>query len=724
MSTIVTRAGKGSALTHVEVDANFTNLNTDKIQSGNTVAALTITSATINGGTITGITDLAVADGGTGLSTLTAGYIPFGAGTSAFGSSANLFWDNTNNRLGIGTASPTITLDVRSAAASGANADVAYFMNPVNNVLASAATIKIGATTVTTRYAYIQSLISSGVNGHSLVFGTNANGATPTEKMRIDTAGNVGIGTTSPSNTLDVQSTNAYGQLKITKLSGGADNYVRLNLNNSTAAYFQIAANPSVTDASSILNIYTSGAGSNIMSLLGNGNVGINNSSPGAKLVIGQSSSTAYSLIAQTPTVGLTTGDYVNMAYFTNGRSTNNDGLRIVNLRDSTGSSIGDWSTESYRIRRSVDQNDGASGVQEEIVFGNTLLAFNTNGSERMRIDSSGNVGIGVTPSAWNSRGKAIQLGNGSINTSLFSLNSGLNGLANNTYVAASTDNYIATGEASRYYQYAGTHVWDTATSGTAGNAITFTERMRIDSSGNVGIGVTPSAWNSRGKAIQLGNGSINTSLFSLNSGLNGLANNTYVAASTDNYIATGEASRYYQYAGTHVWDTATSGTAGNAITFTERMRIDSSGNVGIGNTGSGIYKLYVTGSIGATGSLTIGTGGTVVAGSIYSDANWGMLFQAKQASPSQADFAWLNSAGTERMRIDSSGNVGIGTTSPNASAILDVQSTTKGVRMPNMTTTQKNAISSPAAGLIVFDTTLAKLCVYSGSAWQTITSV
>jgi hypothetical protein len=69
MSTIVTRAGKGSALTHNEVDANFTNLNTDKIQSGNTVAALTITSATIAGGTITGITDLAVADGGTGAST-------------------------------------------------------------------------------------------------------------------------------------------------------------------------------------------------------------------------------------------------------------------------------------------------------------------------------------------------------------------------------------------------------------------------------------------------------------------------------------------------------------------------------------------------------------------------------------------------------------------------------------------------------------------------------
>ena len=68
-------------------------------------------------------------------------------------------------------------------------------------------------------------------------------------------------------------------------------------------------------------------------------------------------------------------------------------------------------------------------------------------------------------------------------------------------------------------------------------------------------------------------------------------------------------------------------------------------------------------------------------------------------------------------------GSLGIGTTA-NASAILDAQSTTKGVRFPNMTTTQKNAVSSPSAGLVVFDTTLSKLCVYSGAAWQTITSI
>lgn len=66
---------------------------------------------------------------------------------------------------------------------------------------------------------------------------------------------------------------------------------------------------------------------------------------------------------------------------------------------------------------------------------------------------------------------------------------------------------------------------------------------------------------------------------------------------------------------------------------------------------------------------------------------------------------------------------LGIGTSSPNAASIVDAQSTTKGVRFPNMTTTQKNAIAN-VAGNVVFDTTLGKLCVNSGSGWETITSI
>ena len=71
------------------------------------------------------------------------------------------------------------------------------------------------------------------------------------------------------------------------------------------------------------------------------------------------------------------------------------------------------------------------------------------------------------------------------------------------------------------------------------------------------------------------------------------------------------------------------------------------------------------------------------------------------------------------------SGSVGIGTnTSINASAILDITSTTQGFLPPRMTTTQRNAITSPAAGLIVYDTTLNKLSLYTGLVWETITSI
>jgi hypothetical protein len=62
-------------------------------------------------------------------------------------------------------------------------------------------------------------------------------------------------------------------------------------------------------------------------------------------------------------------------------------------------------------------------------------------------------------------------------------------------------------------------------------------------------------------------------------------------------------------------------------------------------------------------------------------------------------------------------------TASLNASAVLQADSTTRGFLPPRMTTTQKNAIGTPAAGLVVYDTTLAKLCVYT-TAWETITSL
>jgi hypothetical protein len=58
-------------------------------------------------------------------------------------------------------------------------------------------------------------------------------------------------------------------------------------------------------------------------------------------------------------------------------------------------------------------------------------------------------------------------------------------------------------------------------------------------------------------------------------------------------------------------------------------------------------------------------------------------------------------------------------TTAAVASALLEMESTTKGFLAPRMTTTQKNAIATPAAGLVVYDTTTNKLCCYNGSTWN-----
>ena len=85
-------------------------------------------------------------------------------------------------------------------------------------------------------------------------------------------------------------------------------------------------------------------------------------------------------------------------------------------------------------------------------------------------------------------------------------------------------------------------------------------------------------------------------------------------------------------------------------------VTIDTSQNVGIG-TASPAYKLDVSTDIRAGGSVIIGSSGTYTAGSLYSDANWGMIFRAKQASPVLADFLWTNSSDVERMRIDALGN-------------------------------------------------------------------
>lgn len=282
------------------------------------------------------------------------------------------------------------------------------------------------------------------------------------------------------------------------------------------------------------------------------------------------------------------------------------------------------------------------------------------SGTERMRLDSSGNLGIGATPSAWSSTVKAIDIG-----TAGYSNAFGGSSVGTNAYYNGTNWIYKFTVPATLYNSNSGQHQWFNAPSGTAGAAITFTQAMTLDASGNLGIGTSsPGGLLGVNGATIIGNqattgtdgsirlitaGGVNyiqsgqnrtsasaaplvfadmngssewmrlTSTGNLGLGVTpsawgtsafqtkvaslwGFSNNAYVGCNyyfdgtNRRYIATAAASEYAQFNGQHTWYTAPSGTAGAAISFTQAMTLDASGNLGIGTT-SPAARLEVVGN-------------------------------------------------------------------------------------------------------------------------------
>jgi hypothetical protein len=135
------------------------------------------------------------------------------------------------------------------------------------------------------------------------------------------------------------------------------------------------------------------------------------------------------------------------------------------------------------------------------------------------------------------------------------------------------------------------------------GSGAVSTERARLDSSGNLGLGVTPSAWNSYFKAMQFGSsGGFVTAPSGTQSQLFLGANGYSDSGGTWRYINSAAATRYWHDAGAHKWDIAPSGTAGDAISFTQAMTLTAAGDLLIGQT-SANYNVNGT-FITATGGV------------------------------------------------------------------------------------------------------------------------
>ncbi|WP_339340190.1 hypothetical protein, partial [uncultured Oceanicoccus sp.] len=496
-------------------------------------------------------------------------------------------------------------------------------------------------------------------DGDKLSFGT-ANGT----RLHINSAGRVGIGTVSPSESLEV----AGNGFKVSgQTSGVTDEGITFDWDSGSnnGRIFSESA------GSSNLLFYTTASGSRgeRMRIDSSGNLGLGTSSPEGVLSI-------YGTAAELPTSGTTSNALIELSSNLGNRlniglntATGNYGSYIqasdnnlavnysLNLQPNGGNvGIGHSSPQFGLTLPQVSNDSGKIGWEDS---GNTkrasitcssssdALQFHTGSSdsERMRIDSSGTVGIN----------NDIVIGNQSA--------SGTSG----------TGRFVATG-GELYIQGA-----LAKTTGSAAPIIFsayngVNERMRIDSAGNVAIGTT-----SPDTKLQIENGSI-----SVGSSTNTNSTNTLIAGY--GYILSGT-----KYGNTSIRSTYSNSnnsaslefyTASSGTATAERMRIDSSGNVGV-NTSSPTSQsgkaLHIAGDTGGQARIHLTTS---YSGHTANDGAYLVALGAESGS-SAGTLAIMNyenspttffTNSTERMRILSSGGLTFNGDTAQANALDDYE--------------------------------------------------
>jgi hypothetical protein len=277
-------------------------------------------------------------------------------------------------------------------------------------------------------------------------------------------------------------------------------------------------------------------------------------------------------------------------------------------------------------------------------------IAFTEGGAESLRITSAGDVGIGtVSPSF-----KLDVRGSGNIISWSDGTTPGV------LYSAASYFGLTNSTQTNGFFVNPSGAFCTIATNGS--------ERARIDSSGNLGLGMAPSAWASNRSVIQLKGGTTAGGAYFVSGAATQalIGTNAYSDGTNFLYLTSNAASIYDQSGGAHSWLIAASGTAGNAISFTTAMALNASGNLGIGTTAPD-EKLHVVSTADALGVRVSGSVPNIAV-NLYNSGtggrNWGVFSTNNGSGAGGGNLAIFDyTAGAYRAVFDSSGNLLVGIT-------------------------------------------------------------
>ena len=562
---------------------------------------------------------------------------------------ANLFVvDAGNDKIGIGTSAPQHTLTVRGGtdtlaiqsdhnAASGQDkGGILGLGGKFNNN---------GGINDYSNYGEIRGLKDNNSNnqdGGYLSFYTKTNGVAIAERMRINTSGNVGIGTTSPTYKLEISGQTAIsGDARF--LTGSRHKFIGGGSGNNLELGTYSSSNTS-RDVHMIID--------------SSGQVGIGAASPNSLLnVHGVIETNAFDTAngqGGRNSTGLLIGDA-----YTAGKTSSDDRNSII--WNERGLDLDIATSDTLRIKVKHDGKVGINKADPDAQFvvyrptvngANPILQARSNhdttDSVKFEIDGDGDayfsdlIGIGTTsPAGYNANANDIVInksGNSGITISTPNSNTGRIAFGD------PEDNNVGQ---IRYQHSDNKMIFDVSAS----------ERMLINATGQLAIGRSdPRDWHSSYRSIQL----VDAGQIYAN------ANDSFMAIGANHYLNSGGnfiydkadfASRFYQLDGAFHFENAASGSAGASLSFASKMVLSQAGNLGIG-TASPSTPLHALRITDNARTATISNGGTtgghclkVTSGGTGAGSHIFNCFRNNQSSEQEV------------FRVDGNGNVGIGAT-------------------------------------------------------------